>query len=384
MVSAPAWEQRKVSEIFKLTRGQVLPVSKTTEKPRGLSQYPVYSSQTKNDGLMGYYSEYLFDTAITWTTDGANAGTVKYREGKFYSTNVNGVLISENGYANNAVAEIINQVAWKYVSKVGNPKLMNNVMGEILIKIPSSTHEQDRISLFLLCLDSLISLHQRKLDNVKMLKKSLLQKLFPKDGEKIPELRFPGFTDDWEQRKLESVLLVSTEKNIRNEYSRNEVLSVSREAGTVNQIEYQGRSFAGEDLSGYKVVHEGELIYTKSPLRGAPYGIFQVATIRGILSPLYAVYKSSNLALASFVATYLKNDSVATKYLAPLVTKGAKNTINVTDEGALKGKILIPQVAEQQRIYSLFVKIDGLLSLHQRKLDHLKELKKGLLQQMFV
>ena len=201
---------------------------------------------------------------------------------------------------------------------------------------------------------------------------------------KVPKLRFPGFTDAWEQRKLESVLLVSTEKNIRNEYSRNEVLSVSREAGTVNQIEYQGRSFAGEDLSGYKVVHEGELIYTKSPLRGAPYGIFQVATIRGILSPLYAVYKSSNLALASFVATYLKNDSVATKYLAPLVTKGAKNTINVTDEGALKGKILIPQVAEQQRIYSLFAKIDGLLSLHQRKLDHLKELKKGLLQQMFV
>ena len=200
---------------------------------------------------------------------------------------------------------------------------------------------------------------------------------------KVPKLRFPGFTDAWEQRKLESVLLVSTEKNIRNEYSRNEVLSVSREAGTVNQIEYQGRSFAGEDLSGYKVVHEGELIYTKSPLRGAPYGIFQVATIRGILSPLYAVYKSSNLALASFVATYLKNDSVATKYLAPLVTKGAKNTINVTDEGALKGKILIPQVAEQQRIYSLFVKIDGLLSLHQRKLDNVKMLKKSLLQKLF-
>ena len=264
---------------------------------------------------------------------------------------------------------------------------VNNLNKELVssakVPVPKIT-EQILIGAYLDNFDSLISLHQRKLDNVKMLKKSLLQKLFPKDGEKIPELRFPGFTDDWEQRKLESVLLVSTEKNIRNEYSRNEVLSVSREAGTVNQIEYQGRSFAGEDLSGYKVVHEGELIYTKSPLRGAPYGIFQVATIRGILSPLYAVYKSSNLALASFVATYLKNDSVATKYLAPLVTKGAKNTINVTDEGALKGKILIPQVAEQQRIYSLFVKIDGLLSLHQRTLDHLKELKKGLLQQMFV
>lgn len=262
-------------------------------------------------------------------------------------------------------------------------QITGRVFSEMSFSMPE-TKEQAVIGTFFRNLDSLISLHQRKLDNVKMLKKSLLQKLFPKDGEKTPEVRFPGFTDDWEQRKLDSVLLVSTEKNIRNEYSRNEVLSVSREAGTVNQIEYQGRSFAGEDLSGYKVVREGELIYTKSPLRGAPYGIFQVATIRGILSPLYAVYKSSHLALAAFVATYLKNDSVATKYLAPLVTKGAKNTINVTDEGALKGKILIPQVAEQQRIYSLFAKIDGLLSLHQRKLDHLKELKKGLLQQMFV
>ena len=171
------WEQRKVGEIFKVTRGQVLAATETSESITEKNIYPVYSSQTKNDGLMGYYSDYLFDTAITWTTDGANAGTVNYRNGKFYSTNVNGVLLSDKGYANKAVAEIINRIAWKHVSKVGNPKLMNNVMSEIIITIPSD-EEQETISRFFTQLDSTITLHERELDLLKETKKGFLQKMF--------------------------------------------------------------------------------------------------------------------------------------------------------------------------------------------------------------
>ncbi|RXW53320.1 restriction endonuclease subunit S [Enterococcus faecium] len=171
------WEQRKVGEIFKVTRGQVLAATETSESITEKNIYPVYSSQTKNDGLMGYYSDYLFDTAITWTTDGANAGTVNYRNGKFYSTNVNGVLLSDKGYANKAVAEIINRIAWKHVSKVGNPKLMNNVMSEIIITIPS-VEEQETISRFFTQLDSTITLHERELDLLKEMKKGFLQKMF--------------------------------------------------------------------------------------------------------------------------------------------------------------------------------------------------------------
>ena len=171
------WEERKVGEIFKVTRGQVLAATETSESITEKNIYPVYSSQTKNDGLMGYYSDYLFDTAITWTTDGANAGTVNYRNGKFYSTNVNGVLLSDKGYANKAVAEIINRIAWKHVSKVGNPKLMNNVMSEITITIPS-VEEQETISRFFTQLDSTITLHERELDLLKETKKGFLQKMF--------------------------------------------------------------------------------------------------------------------------------------------------------------------------------------------------------------
>ena len=173
-----AWEQRKVNEIFKVTRGQVLAASLTTPEKNRENIYPVYSSQTKDNGLLGYYSEYLFENAITWTTDGANAGTVNFRPGRFYSTNVNGVLINENGYACYAVSEIINKVAYKYVSKVGNPKLMNNVMAEINIMITPDIDELEQISKLIEAYNQYITLHQRKLDKLKNLKQAYLNEMF--------------------------------------------------------------------------------------------------------------------------------------------------------------------------------------------------------------
>ena len=244
--------------------------------------------------------------------------------------------------------------------------------------------EQEAIGSFFSVLDQLITLHQRKLDTLKEQKKTYLKLLFPSKGQTKPALRFQGFEDDWEEVKLGEVLSVSKLKNKENEYSKLNVLSVSREQGTVNQIEYQGRSFASDDVSGYKIVNVGQMIYTKSPLKGAPYGIFQTVTINGIVSPLYAVYNSSGRALASFVSLILKEDAIATHYLSPLVTKGAKNTINVTDEGALEGKVKIPTLPEQQAIGTFFQTLDREISQVEDKLASLKELKKTLLRKLFV
>ena len=156
------WEQRKVSEMFKVTRGYVLPATDASEEISDEMPYPVYSSQTKDNGLMGYYSDYLYEDAITWTTDGANAGTVNFRYGRFYCTNVCGVLLSNKVEASKAVAEALNNVAKRYVSYVGNPKLMNNVMADIQIKIPTSREERAKISSYFFTLDHLITLHQQK------------------------------------------------------------------------------------------------------------------------------------------------------------------------------------------------------------------------------
>lgn len=171
------WEEKKVGEIFKVTRGQVLSATKVSKIKDNKNQYPVYSSQTQNNGLLGYYSECLFSDAITWTTDGANAGTVNFRKGKFYSTNVNGVLLSESGYANKMVAEILNSVAWKFVSKVGNPKLMNNVMSEITLSLPSLP-EQEAIGNFFSTLDEEITQVESKLASLNAMKATLLRKIF--------------------------------------------------------------------------------------------------------------------------------------------------------------------------------------------------------------
>ncbi|MEJ8764701.1 restriction endonuclease subunit S [Oceanobacillus sp. HCA-5259] len=172
------WLRRKVGDIFQVTRGNVLSTTKIEKKQSKNSHYPVYSSQTQNDGLLGYYSAYLFDTAITWTTDGANAGTVNYREGKFYSTNVNGVLISNEGYACKAVAEILDLEAWKHVSKVGNPKLMNNVMSNIEILIPNNIKELEMLSLFFKNLDDQIATEEKKLQKLKKMKEAYLEEMF--------------------------------------------------------------------------------------------------------------------------------------------------------------------------------------------------------------
>lgn len=172
------WEEKAIYELFTITRGNVLSANKTSPIPTTSMCYPVYSSQTKNNGLMGFYDKYLFETAITWTTDGANAGTVNFRDSKFYSTNVNGVLLSNKGYANKAIAEILNKEAWRHVSHVGNPKLMNNVMSTIKITIPNSIAEQNAISNYFQKLDNLINQHQQQITKINNIKQACLSKMF--------------------------------------------------------------------------------------------------------------------------------------------------------------------------------------------------------------
>ncbi|RPK03102.1 restriction endonuclease subunit S [Priestia endophytica] len=169
----PEWEKKKIKEVFRVTRGQVLSRDKISKK--GI--YPVYSSQTKNNGLLGYYNEFLFENAITWTTDGANAGNVNYREGKFYCTNVCGVLLNDSGNASYCMAELLNSIAFRHVSYVGNPKLMNNVMEEISLYFPS-VKEQEKISNFVKMFNKKIQLEERKLEELQEQKKGFIQQMF--------------------------------------------------------------------------------------------------------------------------------------------------------------------------------------------------------------
>lgn len=200
----------------------------------------------------------------------------------------------------------------------------------------------------------------------------------------VPKLRFPRFTDDWEQRKLIDYLEVSKEKNKDEAYSKDDVLSVSGEYGIVNQIEFQGRSFAGASVANYGVVKTGDVVYTKSPLKSNPYGIIKTNKGRtGIVSTLYAVYKPLENTCPEFVQTYFEQDTRMNNYMYPLVNKGAKNDMKVSNENALKGDIIFPKKEEQIKISEFFFNIDRLITLQQRKCDELQDLKKSMLQKMF-
>lgn len=255
------------------------------------------------------------------------------------------------------------------------------------IEVPTpDLSEQKEIGQYFFNLDHLITLHQRKSDQLKKLKAYFLQNLFPAKGEKVPKIRFKGFTDDWEQRKLEDYLETSTDKNFEGRYSKADVLSVSGDVGVVNQIEFQGRSFAGASVLNYGVVNTGDIVYTKSPLKSNPYGIIKTNTGKtGIVSTLYAVYHPKQNTDSKFIECYFDSDYRLNKYLHPLVNKGAKNDMKVTADNALKGIVVIPAIkGEQTQIAMFFSKIEELLTLHQRKLEALQTLKKFLLQNLFV
>lgn len=163
-------------------------------------------------------------------------------------------------------------------------------------------------------------------------------------------------------------LEVSSEKNRDNRFTKEDVLSVSGEYGIVNQIEFQGRSFAGASVSNYGVVENGDVVYTKSPLKSNPYGIIKTNKgIPGIVSTLYAVYKPKEITDSKFVQIYFELDSRMNSYMHPLVNKGAKNDMKVSAENALKGMVSFPKKDEQEMISLYFSTLDHIITLHQRK-----------------
>lgn len=205
-----------------------------------------------------------------------------------------------------------------------------------------------------------------------------------KEKRRVPKLRFPGFTEDWEQRKLNEFLSVSNLKNAENKYNKKDVLSVSGDYGIVNQIDFQGRSFAGASVSNYGVVEKGDIVYTKSPLKLNPYGIIKTNRLNnGIVSTLYAIYKTKENCDSKFIEHYFNLDSRLNQYLKPLVNKGAKNDMKVSSENALIGEVCFPKITEQVLIADLLDCLDIYITLHQRKLNNLKLKKKALLQKLF-
>lgn len=202
--------------------------------------------------------------------------------------------------------------------------------------------------------------------------------------KKTPQIRIDGFTKDWNEGLLNQYLETSLEKNLDEVFSREDVLSVSGDYGVVNQIEFQGRSFAGASVANYGVVRTGDVVYTKSPLKENPYGIIKTNTGKpGIVSTLYAIYHPLETTYPEFVQWYFENNDRLNRYLNPLVNKGAKNDMKVSSDNALLGNVVFPEYDEQKAISDALVHIKTIILQYESKLHKLQIFKSSMLEKMF-
>lgn len=236
---------------------------------------------------------------------------------------------------------------------------------EILIP---DCEEQKKIGAYLHTLDSLITLHQRKCDETKKLKKYMLQKMFPQNGSKVPEIRFKGFTDEWEQRKLGEVLKERSERANGSE----ELLSVTIGNGVIKQADSDKRNTASDDKSNYKIVRKGDLPYNSMRMWQGAVGNSEYD---GIVSPAYTVLVPTEEANSKFFMELFKKES--TLQIFQRWSQGlTSDTWNLKYPALSTIQFYIPSVLEQTKIADYFIQLDHLITLHQRKPPFTRILRK--------
>ena len=254
----------------------------------------------------------------------------------------------------------------------------------LVLSVPSKA-EQIKISKIFKFIDNSITLHQCKLEKLKLTKKALLQKLFPKNGKHIPEIRFKGLTDAWEQCKLSDISSKVTTKNVDVLYT--ETLTNSAEQGIISQVDFFDKEISNKDnINGYYIVDNNDFIYNPRISTLAPVGPINRNKLNrtGIISPLYTVFRSSNVDLG-FLEWYFQS-SHWHRYMKLNGDSGARaDRIAIKDSTFFEMPIKIPvNIKEQVLIGETLEKFNQYITLHQRKLERLQEVKKGLLQKMFV
>ncbi|EOB3421703.1 TPA: restriction endonuclease subunit S [Enterococcus faecium] len=243
-----------------------------------------------------------------------------------------------------------------------------------------SLSEQKQIGNFFKQLDDTIALQQRKLDLLKETKKGFLQKMFPENGAKVPEIRFPGFTEDWEQRKFKEFSKKTGKKNTKDlDFP---AYSVSNKAGLISQTEqFDGSRLDDLEKTNYKFVEPNEFAYNPARVNVGSIA-FNNLGMTVIVSSLYVVVKMSEDLDNEFILQFIKSPT--------FIKEVKRNT-----EGSVREYLFYENFAnikfpftrnkeEQQKIGAFFKQLDDTIALHQRKLDLLKETKKGFLQKMFV
>ena len=347
-----AWEQRKVGDYVDITTGKL------------------DANAMKEDGKYDFYTsgiqKYKIDVsafegpAITIAGNGATVGYMHLADGKFNAYQRTYVLTDFQADRHFLFFEIGNKLPKKITqeARTGNiPYIVMDMLTNLQIVIPEKS-EQEKIGQYIQQLDNLITLHQRKLDRLKNIKKSMLDKMFPKDGEVVPEIRFKGFTDAWEQRKLGEIFEEYSEKN----HEELPALMIIQGCGTIRRDESE-RSLLYDkaNLSNYKMVNEGDFIVHLRSFEGG----LEMATNIGIISPAYHTFHGENID-SRFYYSYFRSKKFIDIDLKPHVY-GIRDGRSVDVEGMKTVKIPFTSYEEQKAIGMYIKRFDNLITLHQRK-----------------
>ena len=366
------WEQRKLGdEAIEMMAGGDIDKEKVVED----GKYPIYANALTNDGIVGYYNDYFRVKAPAVTVTGrGEVGHAQARMTDF--TPVVRLLAIRSNHDCYFLENAINNHK-VIVESTGVPQLTVPQLASYNIFFPSKIEEEVKIGEYFNNLDNLITLHQRKCDDTKELKKYMLQKMFPKNGEKFPEIRFKGFTEAWEQRKFGELY---EKVNIKNDmtYGIHDIISVAnmyfKDDAVVKNIDY---------LKTYNVFELGDIAFEGNKSKNFAHGRFVENTIgNGIVSHVFDVFKPISEYDLLFWKYLINNENVMGRIMARC-TKSSTMMTNLVAKDFLNESVSVPSITEQNKIGYYFEQLDHLITLHQRKCDTLKELKKYMLQNMF-
>lgn len=364
------WEQRKLSDILKVNSGK-------DYKYLDQGTIPVYGT----GGYMLSVNESLSNIDAIGIGRKGTIDKPQYLKAPFWTVDTLFYLTALDKHSILFLYYLMQLIPWKkFDESTGVPSLSKTTIENINGYVPSKPKEEELISALFSQLDKSITLHQRKLDNLKLKKKALLQKLFPKNGERYPELRFPGFTDAWEQRKLESLFTKYEDKvNIPDSgYWRLGLRSHCK--GTFHTYVDAGHELETTEMYRVKA---GNFILNITFAWERALAVTDDEDQDKLVSHRFPQFKpNSDLVIDFFKHTLMDKRLKHHLELSSPGGAGRNKVLKVSD--MLKYELLVPSIQEQNIISSFLNNIDHIITLHQHKLDRLISIKKGLLQQLFV
>ena len=361
------WIEKSFQEILTINSGK-------DYKNLSLGNIPVYGT----GGLMLYVNKSLSNKDAVGIGRKGTINKPQYLKAPFWTVDTLFFMIPRKNFDISFIFCLSQKINWKkYDESTGLPSLSKRVIGQINSYVPV-IKEQQKIGDFFTKLDKLLDFQQQKIEKLELLKKALLQKLFPKHDAKIPELRFKGYDHEWEEKKFSSLYKKCNEKNNLS-FGNDKIISVAN-------MYYKKDNVKSDDnyMKTYNIFRLGDIAFEGHKSKKFTFGRFVENTIGdGIVSHVFEVFRP----ISNGDITYWKYAIHNEDFIAPILMKSTvKATMmnNLIAKDFLKQRVPVPQLSEQQKIGNLLSKVDQLIELENKKLENLQQVKKCLLQNMFV